>query len=94
MAPSHAAIEEMPKEPNPSTSVQRAPMLLAKSTLLPKPMMNRRTPSSIWGRRMVRLFSSFEMSEYLTMGPAISWGKRTTKAPKVMRLSSASTFPL
>ena len=55
-----------------------APQMLAKMTFLPRPMTKRcmpcEKPSGVVSRRPIWA----AMSEYCTMGPAISWGKQLT----------------
>ena len=75
------------------TSVHSAPMLLAISTFRPSPRMKMSIPSWTPSRVMTRLFSSLFTSVYRTMGPAISWGNSTTKAPKSTMFRSAGTLP-
>ena len=93
MSASHAEAVETFANPTAATSLHNAPSELASSTLLPRPRMKSPMPSCTAPRVILRLCSSRLISEYLTIGPAISCGKRTTKVPKLMMLRSVSTLP-
>ena len=57
-------------------------MALASSTFLASPTENRWTPETNFSMLSVRPFSWSATVRYWTMGPAMSWGKRVTYAPK------------
>ena len=61
----------------------RGPRALASSTFLQAPMVKRWTPEANFSTVCSRCSSWSSRSLYLMMGPAMSWGNRVTKVPKV-----------
>ena len=83
MMPIQASGVDTCEKPSVCTSVHSAPMVSARRILLARPMMNRPTPSSICARVILRLLSSRLMSEYRTIGPAISCGEEHDEGAEV-----------
>ena len=71
---SHAKGVEMLSYPTVPASFQSPPSRLARRTLSPRPMVKVFKPSSTARMEWVRRVISFLTEEYVTMGPAISWG--------------------
>ena len=69
------------------------PMLLASSTFLARPTIKTCTPEANLSVEWVRKAIWSASSLYLMMGPAMSWGKRVTKVPKLMRFLGSSASP-
>ena len=69
-----------------NTASATRPAVLASSSFLAKPAMNRRSPVRVSSGVRVRLSICRDTSWYLMMGPAMSWGKKEMYSSSLPRL--------
>ena len=97
--PSHASGVETfvsPTPPAPMMSVQSAPMESARMTFFARPNTNSSAPCSALAgvQRFAPSCSWSAISRYLTIGPTISCGKKSTYTANVMKFFSGAIFPV
>ena len=81
MAPSQAKPAVSPVSPMPKARSATTATWLAMSTFLPRPAMNRAQPAAKSSQLSCRWSICSATVSYLTMGPAMSWGKKEMYSP-------------